>query len=72
MAQVGDKVQWKIRRNRRGKLIVCGLEETYKGHTNEEIRKLMKSVDGQNVIEGYVSEVDEKGNATEFGVPAFV
>lgn len=71
MAKRGDKVYWKVV-NKKGRLVVCGMEKVYSGHTNKEISKLMKSMNGQNVIEGYVSKVDEQGNATEFGLPAFV
>lgn len=72
MAKVGDKVQWTIRKSRRGNLIVCGLEDVYKDYTNEEIRQLMVQRDGQNVIEGYVSKVDPNGKVAQWGVPALV
>lgn len=72
MAKVGDKVQWTIRKSRRGNLIVCGLEDVYKGYTNDEIRQLMVKRDGRNVIEGYVSKVYPDGKVAQWGVPALV
>lgn len=63
------KVYWKVIKNEEGRLIVCGMEEIYSEYTNEEIADLMKSVDGVDVIEGFVAEVDKNGNATKFGIP---